>query len=63
MKHIVMLATLVVIACHAKSPADYGDELVKCNKEAATCEASIACENLVRAKYGRALRDSALGCK
>ncbi len=63
MKHVVMFATTLLISCHAKSPADYGGELATCNKEAATCEASIACENLVRAKYGRAPRDAAMGCK
>jgi len=39
-------------------PAAYGAELTACTTTSATLEASIACENGVRARYGRPLRDA-----
>lgn len=41
----------------------YGFELEQCTSNAETCEASIACENEVRKRYNRPLRDAAKGCK
>ena len=39
-------------------PAAYGAELEECNRTAATLEESITCENKVRTRYGRPLRDA-----
>lgn len=54
---IIMAAGFAVgvYACDgpAKKPAEYGGELALCNQTAQTLQASIECENKVRAKYGR----------
>ncbi len=42
-------------------PAAYGAELEECSRKAATCDESIACENKVRARYGRPARTG--GCE
>jgi hypothetical protein len=50
-------------ASPAVKPAAYGFELEECSRTAKTCDESIACENAVRGKYGRPLRDPKVGCK
>ncbi len=61
---------ILVASCGnvSKEPAtnradQYGDELKDCNLDAGTCLQSIECENRVRAKYGRPMRDLGKGCK
>jgi hypothetical protein len=41
----------------AARPAAYGAELAECTRSSATLAASIECENGVRTRYGRPLRD------
>jgi hypothetical protein len=41
---------------HPERPAVYELELTACTHKSATLTESIACENEVRARYGRALR-------
>lgn len=43
---------------HYARPAAYGVELADCSESSATLADSIACENRVRARYGRPLRDA-----
>lgn len=45
----------------AARPAAYSVELEECNRKAKTCAESIACENNVRARYGRPARTG--GCE
>lgn len=54
------LAFLLVMGCGAtlEKPKDYEAELIACNALATTLDESIACENEVRAKYRRPLRDA-----
>jgi hypothetical protein len=41
----------------------YGFELEECTRKADTCQQSIACENEVRTRYSRPLRDASKGCQ
>ena len=41
----------------------YGFELEECTRNAQTCAESIKCENEVRTRYSRPLRDAEKGCK
>ncbi len=65
---VVLAVTLAVTACtpsttkRASTPAEYGAELALCSASSTTCAQSIACENDVRAKHKRPLRDPAKGC-
>lgn len=46
-----------LVACSLMSrPATYGAKLAACNEAARTLAESVACENKVRAEYGRPLR-------
>jgi len=47
-----------VVGCIAAKPAVYETELVECNRNSTTLHDSITCENLVRMRYGRPLRDA-----
>jgi len=56
----------LIFSCnHPISPKtlSYGTELEECNRNATSCEESITCENEVRKRYKRALRDEDAGCK
>jgi hypothetical protein len=55
--------TIVLIAiagCEPRyaKPAAYGAELAACSETSTSLAESIACENGVRARYGRPLRDA-----
>lgn len=58
------LWVVVVLGCGASPPSSevsekaaiYEFELTACSQKAATLRESIACENEVRARYGRPLR-------
>jgi len=39
-------------------PAAYSAELAECNRSAQTLQDSIACEDRVRVRYGRPVRDA-----
>lgn len=60
---VIALFAIVDLACapvRARS-VTYGVDLTECNRKATTCEESIACENVIRAKENRPLRTG--GCK
>ncbi len=65
---LALFAALFVVrhctgcAANLARPAAYGAELEECNRTAQSCDESIACENLVRARYGRAPRSAKEGC-
>ncbi len=54
---ILIMITGCAAAAVTARPAAYDTELDNCNKQAATYEESVACENKVRAKYNRQARD------
>jgi uncharacterized lipoprotein YbaY len=60
---VAVAALLVACSSPPPKPATYGAELAACTATSSSCEASIACENEVRARYGRAPRDASKGCK
>jgi hypothetical protein len=67
-KPMILFAALVLmsmdaVACWASRPASYTSQLADCTEKSKTCEESIACENEVRVKYKRPLRDADGGCK
>ncbi len=65
---VVLVLVVAVPACtpsttkRAATPAEYGAELAACSVSSTTCDQSIACENELRAKHKRPLRDPAKGC-
>ncbi len=70
----VLLFAFALSACipNTARAMTYGAELQTCtasarekypNDNALACESSIACENDVRARYGRPLRDASKGCQ
>jgi len=63
----LLLVLLLVLMLACSSPphrsVGYGLELTKCNENAKTCTDSIVCENAVRAREGRPLRDVDAGCE
>jgi hypothetical protein len=56
----IIIALRILVGCQPSvaRPAAYGAELVACSKSSATLADSITCENSVRARYGRPLRDA-----
>jgi hypothetical protein len=66
MKYLILGLPLIACTPETARPArviTYGFELEECTRKADTCQESIACENEVRARYSRPLRDAAKGCK
>jgi hypothetical protein len=63
MKRLLLVMLMGCSSAPSPKPAFYGFELEQCNKLATTCEESIACENKVRARYNRPLRDPKGGCQ
>ena len=60
---LLSLMTMANVACWTSRPASYSAQLADCTAKSSTCEESIACENEVRAKYNRPLRDADAGCQ
>lgn len=54
---------LLLAGCVAGKPATYQAELVDCNRTATSCAESIACENRLREREHRPLRDADGGCR
>lgn len=63
---MIVLAMSALCGCAAAAPVvepgKYGLELADCTATSKTCDESIACENALRAKLGRPLRDADAGC-
>ncbi len=57
---ILAIIALVMVSCATENvrPAAYGAELAACTEKSATLTESIECENKVRTRYGRPLRDA-----
>jgi hypothetical protein len=55
---VAILVTLSACSTENVRPAAYGTELAACTEKSATLAESIECENKVRARYGRPLRDA-----
>lgn len=60
---MMTVLSMWTVACEPSKPANYTTDLTQCNLTAKTCQESIACENEVRAKYKRPLRDASKGCE
>ncbi len=59
MKKLSILCLLLVACAHIVSrPAAYTTELEECNRKSNTLKESVDCENEVRIKYNRPLRDA-----
>ncbi len=63
MRALLFALALVGCAHSLERPATYSGELGACTATSKTCAESIACENDVRAKYKRELRDPKAGCQ
>lgn len=64
---LLLVGVTLGLGCERAAPTarvvTYGFELEDCNDKATTCAESIACENEVRRRYNRPLRDATKGCK